>query len=237
MFSVSGHMFFLICVALGLLQIQPERSIPRKIPAVQVRLKAAAPLPRPSTNLPNPLPEAHAASALTTTATSIPAATPPAKPSPVAEPAQHAPAHPGTLPNPTALPTIDTGPAIATAAEIAPNAAAPVDIPYYYSLKQLTEKPRVIEDATTNMTLILPGVENQNLILRLLINEQGGVDQVEIEQSTLDKDVSAVVTGGFGKLRFLPGKIDGVAVKCQLRIEVSLENADKPPLQRQPIQN
>jgi hypothetical protein len=226
MFSVSGHIFFLICVALGLLQIQPERSIPRKVPVVQVRLTAATSLPRSLTSLPKQLPETAAASTLTTTATPAPAATP----------------QPDTLPNPPALPANDTSPAIATSAipiasELAPNAAAPIDIPYYYSLKQLTEKPRVIEDATTNMTLILPGVENQNLILRLLINEQGGVDQVEIEQSTLDKDVSAVVTGGFGKLRFLPGKIDGVAVKCQLRIEVSLENADKPPLQRQPIQN
>jgi outer membrane biosynthesis protein TonB len=96
----------------------------------------------------------------------------------------------------------------------------------------LTERPKVVEDATSDMRLILPGIESQSVVLRLLINEAGAIDQVEVENSNLTPEVEPIVVGAFNRLRFTPGKIDGVAVKCQLKIEVMLENADTVPLKR-----
>lgn len=282
MFALSGHLFFAICLALGLLQIQPERSIARKTPVVHIRLTSAGTgIARPVASPPamtTPVPGARNDDMLKTPSgntadalplkpkLSLPDAIEPVTPLPARPPSPSqaaAPPPPATeqaitarqpgLPgSPQGTVADKPGENISThsansrvitsssqslpATGKAQTGTAPVDIPYYHSLKQLTEKPRVVEDAASGMNLILPGVETQNVILRLLINEQGQVDQVEIEHSTLMSNIEAVVTAAFAKLRFSPGKIDGVAVKCQLQIEVSLENADTPALQRQPMQ-
>ena len=251
MFALSGHIFFAICLALGLLQVQPERSSPRKVPVVHVHLQAARQAAKPADSVPRLAPVQPV-----NTDNAIPAAqpqttdnaNPPVPPQTTDSANLSAQSRPASdnkmaaqkvdVPNqPIGIGSLPSQP-VATAERPIPGAAAAVaaiDIPYYYSLKQLTEKPRVVEDATTNMNLVLPGVETQNVILRLLINEQGAIDQVEIEHSTLMSDIEPIVTAAFAKLRFSPGKIDGVAVKCQLQIEVSLENADQPPLQRLPL--
>jgi hypothetical protein len=108
-----------------------------------------------------------------------------------------------------------------------------IDIPYYYSLKQLSKKPVVIHDETDSIQLFLPGNETQTLILLLLINETGVIDSVEVEQSNLSTELINIITSEYGKkLRFAPGEIDGLAVKCQLKIQVLLENTNTPSLQR-----
>ena len=256
MFALSGHIFFAICLALGLLQIQPERSVARKNPVVHIKLdsgkavraaaKPVSPAPAATAAQSIPLEQQNAglpASAVTNIDTSNANRTGSPEPAATAgQPArpeqQHVslPARPETnIATSSATSTSSPQPA-QVASSNAETGTTPVDIPYYHSLKQLTEKPHVVEDAASGMNLILPGVETQNVILRLLINEQGVVDQVEIEHSTLMSNIEAVVTAAFAKLRFTPGKIDGIAVKCQLQIEVSLENADSPALQRQPMQ-
>lgn len=257
MFALSGHIFFTICLALGLLQIQPERSVPRKNPVVHIKLtsvktvpaaaKSVAPAPPVTAGLPA-LSEQQLPSMSTNAVTNIDtyrassinspesAATATTTVQPALGKPQHISLPANNLGNTATNPVSSSPQPAQTTRSHAETAAAPVDIPYYHSLKQLTEKPRVVEDAASGMNLILPGVETQNVILRLLINEQGVVDQVEIEHSTLMSNIEAVVTAAFAKLRFTPGKIDGVAVKCQLQIEVSLENADTPVLQRQPLQ-
>ncbi len=262
MFSASGHMMVLIGIALGVLQLPPERNIKPPPPKTVVTLQ----LPRPAA-VKLPLPAAPTTPVTTTpaTATPPPIPAPPPATTPVTAVAASAMAQPlkaesslpdKTVPTPatdasnTAKPdptpatnavepapapasnTAEANPAPASAQVAAIDADTAPDLPYYYSLKQLTERPSVIEDATTDMRLILPGIESQSVILRLLINEAGAIDQVEVEHSNLRPEVEPIVLGAFNRLRFTPGKIDGIAVKSQLKIEVMLENANTPALAR-----
>jgi hypothetical protein len=124
-------------------------------------------------------------------------------------------------------------PAATTQDNPTPENTPAIDIPYYYSLKQLSKKPVVVSDDTASIQLFLPGNETQIVILLLLINENGAIDSVEVEQSNLNEELIAIITSEYGKkLRFSPGEIDGLAVKCQLKIQVMLENTNTPALQR-----
>lgn len=99
----------------------------------------------------------------------------------------------------------------------------------YFLSKELSEKPVVIEDINQDLRIALPGIEAQSLVLILLINEEGLIDRVELEKTDLPLEIATQVINTFSSLKFQPGKIDQVAVKSQLKIEVQLENS-LPPL-------
>ena len=99
----------------------------------------------------------------------------------------------------------------------------------YFLSKELTEKPIVLEDINQDLRIALPGIEAQSLVLVLLINEEGLIDRVELEKTNLPMDIATQVINTFSSLKFQPGKIDHIAVKSQLKIEVQLENS-LPPL-------
>ena len=99
----------------------------------------------------------------------------------------------------------------------------------YFLSKELSEKPVVLEDVNKDLRIALPGIEAQSLVLVLLINEEGLIDRVELEKTNLPLDIATQVINTFSSLKFQPGKIDHVAVKSQLKIEVQLENS-LPPL-------
>jgi len=96
--------------------------------------------------------------------------------------------------------------------------------PYYFSAKDLTQKPLVVRDVPADLTLIMPDVPAQAATLQILINEYGEIDQVIVEDSLLPEVAQKTVVDAFVKARFHPGEINGVPVKSQLRIEIMLED-------------
>jgi hypothetical protein len=96
---------------------------------------------------------------------------------------------------------------------------------HYFRSKELTEKPRILHDVFPDLMVKIPDISPQPAVLRLLINEQGDIDQVEIEESQFPKDVERLIIDNFSRIKFQPGRLGDLPVKSQLRIEVSLENA------------
>lgn len=96
--------------------------------------------------------------------------------------------------------------------------------PYYFLVDELTENPRVEVDISPELVFFVPNGMSQLAILRLLINEQGDVDQVMVEGSALPKETQHLMIDAFSKTKFQPGKIDGISVKSELEIEVALGN-------------
>ncbi len=76
------------------------------------------------------------------------------------------------------------------------------------------------------MLLALPGVPAQSAVLRLLINENGDIDHVTIDETFLSESAARVVKDAFLKIKFYPGKIGNIPVKSQLRILVELNDVD-----------
>ena len=97
-------------------------------------------------------------------------------------------------------------------------------LPYYFSAKDLTQKPLVARDVPADLMLVVPDVPAQAATLQILINEYGEVDQVIVEDSLLPEAAQKTVVDAFVKARFHPGEINGVPVKSQLKIEIMLED-------------
>ncbi len=99
-------------------------------------------------------------------------------------------------------------------------------LPYYFSAKDLTQRPLVVRDVPADLMLVVPDVPAQAATLQILINEYGEIDQVIVEDSLLPETAQKTVVDAFVKTRFHPGEINGVPVKSQLRIEIMLEDID-----------
>ena len=95
--------------------------------------------------------------------------------------------------------------------------------PYYFAVKDLTQRPLVARDVPADFMLIVPDVPSQAATLLMLISEYGDVDKVIVENSLLPEVAQKTVVDEFSKLKFNPGEVDGIPVKSQLRIEIMLE--------------
>ncbi|MFZ6876572.1 energy transducer TonB [Undibacterium sp. Di27W] len=98
---------------------------------------------------------------------------------------------------------------------------------YYHHIHELTVPPQVLNNVepSSNLTLTIDEVSDKPLQLRLMVNENGDIDDVEIEDSKLSLEATRLVKEQFHKMKFTPGMIQEFAVKSQLLIEVSLETA------------
>jgi hypothetical protein len=125
----------------------------------------------------------------------------------------------------------DPGPVAEAAASQNPLVPLPAPVePRYYRAQDLTERPRVLQDIEPWLRLEIDGVRTQAIVLRLLINEYGDIDKVEIDRSDLSPAAEAAVADAFSKIRFLPGKLDAASVKSQMKIEVTLEAPSAAPV-------
>lgn len=106
----------------------------------------------------------------------------------------------------------------AEAAPLLPLMTSPE--PHYFRTSQLSQKPLVLRDASADLILVLPELPDDVAILRLFINDGGGIDRVVVEESRLPESAEQRIVDAFSKLSFQPGKIGRVAVRSQLRIEV-----------------
>ncbi|MES2072681.1 MAG: hypothetical protein V4488_20135 [Pseudomonadota bacterium] len=121
---------------------------------------------------------------------------------------------------------LETEPALNMGERPAP---LPFDIQaFYYHTEELTRAPVVQQDvqpaALASITnLFQSDFPEQALTLRLLINENGDIDKVELEEENLSERIKLLVQDAFLKLKFLPGAIGDLPVKSQMTIVISME--------------
>ncbi len=96
---------------------------------------------------------------------------------------------------------------------------------HYFTTDQLTEKPVAATDINPDIALRLAGTSPRKAVLRLLINEDGSIDDVLIEQGDFSEEEAKLITDACKVLLFEPGKIHKTAVKVEMRIEMIIEAA------------
>ena len=96
--------------------------------------------------------------------------------------------------------------------------------PYYFQTKELTEKPQALGGVPTHITISSTNEATPSVILRLYINENGEIDRVKIEEPIPLTETGNWLIENFNKAKFIPGKLDSVPVKSQLRIEVTFSD-------------
>lgn len=95
-------------------------------------------------------------------------------------------------------------------------------VKYYFRRSELTSFPQ----ALTNPNIRLPENDDPRIIgavrLRLFISEKGEVDDIRVVDSSLPDAYGAAGVAGYKSVRFVPGEINGKAVRSQIEVEVDL---------------
>jgi hypothetical protein len=94
--------------------------------------------------------------------------------------------------------------------------------PHYFNAKELTEKPRVLQDIPSELDFGNVDVPHKSITLDLLINEFGELDKVVVDDKLLSDDVKKTLQDAFLQMRFYPGMVNNVPVKSQLKILVNI---------------
>lgn len=92
----------------------------------------------------------------------------------------------------------------------------------YLPVSKLSERPLILQDIDPLLTNT-QDTAPQELILQLLINEYGDVDQVLVEDAVVPAELLWQLQQRFLLARFIPGRLQGLAVPSALRIAVSLQ--------------
>ena len=91
----------------------------------------------------------------------------------------------------------------------------------YLPASKLSERPLLLQDIDPLLTNV-QDTTTQQLVLQLLINEYGDVDQVLLEDALVPAALLWQLQQRFLQARFLPGRLQGLAVPSVLRIAVTL---------------
>ena len=94
---------------------------------------------------------------------------------------------------------------------------------HYFRIDELTEKPQLFPDTEPRQFVAVPDIFPQPVVVHLLINEQGSIDKVVLEESFLSDPAKRFVVDSFSSARFSPGKVGDLTVKSRLSIVVRLE--------------
>ena len=155
---------------------------------------------------------------------------------PLSAPPAASPTAPPTAP-PTASPTIAVSKSAAvgasTLASLPPVVASPPKpeapgsapsetlpaAPQYRSAGSLDPGPKPLSDINPDYPA-RAGQQQGVVVLRLLINEQGVVDNVAVVRAAPAGYFEESALEAFGKALFSPGKLLGIAVKSQITVEV-----------------
>lgn len=99
--------------------------------------------------------------------------------------------------------------------------------PYYFRTDELTKPPREINDVVSTLNVKLPDTKIRVVILTLLINEKGDIDQVLVKDSELSGEATQLLIEKFSKMKFDPGAIGNDAVNSQMTIEVDVDASNQ----------
>ncbi len=92
----------------------------------------------------------------------------------------------------------------------------------YLPVSKLSERPLILRDIDP-LLANAQDTATQLLVLQLLINEYGDVDQVLVEDAAVPAEMLWQLQQRFLQARFLPGRLQGLAVPSVLRIEVTVQ--------------
>lgn len=92
----------------------------------------------------------------------------------------------------------------------------------YYPPSELTRRPRILRDVDPYLGDLKYAPGSGKAVIVLWINEQGSVDRVKAEESTLPERFEAEIVSQFGRSRFEPAARDGLPAKSLLKIEVEV---------------
>lgn len=96
--------------------------------------------------------------------------------------------------------------------------------PRYYPVEELDERPLI----RTPVQPVFPPdapVASGRVVLRLLINETGAVDESSVVRAAPPGAFDAAAVEAFATARFTPGRKDGVAVRSALTVELRFGEA------------
>jgi len=94
---------------------------------------------------------------------------------------------------------------------------------YYFKAWELSAQPLVLSDSSADQVRELSESAPEPLIAHLLINEDGTIDQIVLEPTSLSDEAQQFVIEAFSKTRFSPGKQGDKPVKTDLMIEIRLD--------------
>lgn len=93
----------------------------------------------------------------------------------------------------------------------------------YFPPHELDRKPHAVGEIPLVYPAHMPLVARSRIVLSLLIDEGGEVDEVIAEANEAPPELVQLASRAFADARFLPGVRDGMAVKSRLRVEVTFE--------------
>jgi hypothetical protein len=107
--------------------------------------------------------------------------------------------------------------------EVRPRDSAQIldDPPVYISSEQVSVKPVLLVDVPPTLAGEIAH-DLSSVVLNLLINEQGKVDRVIVEDESLPQTTRQTLVEGFSKVQFTPALMQERPVKIRLRIELSV---------------
>jgi protein TonB len=100
--------------------------------------------------------------------------------------------------------------------DVLPAPAAP-----YFTTDRLTRRPLPVSQPLLNVPRQMARYVTGGMVLKIWINERGGVDEVEVEKSDLPKAVSDHAAAAFRRVQFVPGELHGKRVGVLMRVEVA----------------
>lgn len=99
--------------------------------------------------------------------------------------------------------------------------------PWYYTSRYLHRRPSPLKPIRPAYPEEADSVRG-TVVIRLLISPEGSVDSYKIEAAAPEGLFEASVVEAFAKASYVPGAINGQAVRSQLLIEVSFEPGLSP---------
>jgi TonB family protein len=104
----------------------------------------------------------------------------------------------------------------------------PTPSPTYYTTDQLSKRPQPMAAVNLDPPEVRDLVATGTMVMLVWINEQGLVDQVELERSDLPGQFGAAAVAAMKDARFIPGELNGLPVRAKLRIEIDYEDGREP---------
>jgi periplasmic protein TonB len=147
----------------------------------------------------------------------------PAVPAVVTMPARHTVAASTVVPVP-AMPEVGRSATAPEAPDVVTIGPAQAD---FLPRSALTAAPRALETVLLDFPRFDGQLNSYIGEFELFIDEQGQVVFVEGRSTDLPPILTRAVREAFLPARFLPGEVDGHAVRSRLRIEVSFESQDQ----------
>ncbi|MFJ7567425.1 hypothetical protein ACIQW9_10745 [Herminiimonas sp. NPDC097707] len=97
---------------------------------------------------------------------------------------------------------------------------------YYFKYDEVSSKPVVITDVPADFSLPILSDLSQTLILTLRISDKGEIDEVLIDNKSIDENARQLIINAFKAMKFEPARINDISVPSEIRIEAQENEPD-----------